>query len=90
MKYQREAIAKVQLSPEFLSPHRAIPQKAAPGAESDLPLGDTFGDKRPGTKKQAGTPGEKTLEVPASSLAGCRGLEPLSFGVTGRRYNQLN
>jgi hypothetical protein len=22
--------------------------------------------------------------------AGCRGLEPLSFGVTGRRYNQLN
>jgi integrase len=38
---------------------------------------------------EAGTP-PVSRGVPASSLAGCRGLEPLSFGVTGRRYNQLN
>ena len=35
---------------------------------------------------EAGTP----LGVPASLLAGCRGLEPLASGVTGRRYNRLN
>jgi len=39
--------------------------------------------------REAGTPPESGA-IPASSLAGCKGLEPLSFGVTGRRYNQLN
>ena len=28
--------------------------------------------------------------TPLDFLAGPRGLEPLSSGVTGRRYNQLN
>ena len=38
---------------------------------------------------EAGTP-TVTREIPASLLAGCRGLEPLASGVTGRRYNRLN
>jgi hypothetical protein len=38
---------------------------------------------------EAGTPAIPR-EIPASSLAGCRGLEPLASGVTGRRYNRLN
>jgi integrase len=40
-------------------------------------------------KTKAGTP-PVSREVPASLLAGCRGLEPLASGVTGRRYNRLN
>jgi len=40
-------------------------------------------------KGEAGTP-PVSREVPASLLAGCRGLEPLASGVTGRRYNRLN
>jgi hypothetical protein len=44
------------------------------------------GDAR---KTKAGTP-PVSREVPASLLAGCRGLEPLASGVTGRRYNRLN
>ncbi len=42
------------------------------------------------TQKEAGTPSAFALEIPASLLAGCRGLEPLASGVTGRRYNRLN
>jgi integrase len=38
---------------------------------------------------EAGTPAFP-LGIPASLLAGCRGLEPLASGVTGRRYNRLN
>jgi excisionase family DNA binding protein len=34
------------------------------------------------TQKEAGTPSAFALEVPASLLAGCRGLEPLASGVT--------
>jgi hypothetical protein len=78
------------LPPELLSPDRSEPPEAAPGAGNDLSLGDTLVTGGPRAKKKAGTEGEKTLAVPASLLAGCRGLEPLSFGVTGRRYNQLN
>ncbi len=32
----------------------------------------------------------ETMGFGGFRVAGCRGLEPLSFGVTGRRYNQLN
>ncbi len=42
------------------------------------------------TQQEAGTPSAFALEIPASLLAGCRGLEPLASGVTGRRYNRLN
>ncbi len=42
------------------------------------------------TQEEAGTPSALALEIPASLLAGCRGLEPLASGVTGRRYNRLN
>ena len=38
---------------------------------------------------EAGTP-SVSRGIPASLLAGCRGLEPLASGVTGRRYNRLN
>ena len=38
---------------------------------------------------ETGTPPDSG-GVPASSLAGCKGLEPLASGVTGRRYNRLN
>jgi len=42
------------------------------------------------TQEEAGIPWAIALEIPASLLAGCRGLEPLASGVTGRRYNRLN
>ncbi len=33
----------------------------------------------------------RNLSAPGGPwLAGCRGLEPLASGVTGRRYNRLN
>ncbi len=41
-------------------------------------------------KGKAGTAPEFPMRVPAFGLAGCRGLEPLASGVTGRRYNRLN
>jgi hypothetical protein len=40
-------------------------------------------------KREAGAPGF-SRGTPASCVAGCRGLEPLASGVTGRRYNRLN
>ena len=42
------------------------------------------------TQEEAGIPSAIALEIPAPLLAGCRGLEPLASGVTGRRYNRLN
>jgi len=42
------------------------------------------------TQEEAGTPSAIALEIPASLLAGCTGLEPVASGVTGRRYNRLN
>ncbi len=62
------------------------PEFAAVGARLGTPVVRTAGS----TQEEAGTPSAFALEIPASLLAGCRGLEPLASGVTGRRYNRLN
>jgi len=53
------------------------------------PLGTSLVHPADSRNTEAGTP-PVSREVPASLLAGCRGLEPLASGVTGRRYNRLN
>ena len=53
------------------------------------PLGTSLGQSADSRNTEAGTP-PVFREVPASSLAGCTGLEPVASGVTGRRYIQLN
>ncbi len=52
-------------------------------------LGTPLGQPTHSRNIEAGTP-TVSREIPASLLAGCRGLEPLASGVTGRRYIQLN
>ena len=53
------------------------------------PLGTSLVHPADSRNTEAGTP-PVSREVPASCVAGCRGLEPLASGVTGRRYNRLN
>jgi len=63
----------------------ASPAFTAAGQPLGIPLVSAPEPRKP----EAGTP-SVSREVPASLLAGCRGLEPLASGVTGRRYNRLN
>jgi len=64
---------------------RDSPEFAAVSAKFGIPLVSAS----PAPKGEAGAPGLSS-GAPASCLAGCRGLEPLASGVTGRRYNRLN
>jgi len=63
----------------------ASPAMAGAPTPLGIPLVSSAGPE----KLEAGTP-SVSREVPASFVAGCRGLEPLASGVTGRRYNRLN
>ena len=65
-----------------------LPQQVAAGAKAAPFAASLLQDDAPG-KTEAGTPPESGA-IPASLVAGCRGLEPLASGVTGRRYNRLN
>ncbi len=43
--------------------------------------------KGSGTQEDAGTPSAFALEIPASLLAGCTGLEPVASGVTASEFS---
>jgi len=53
------------------------------------PLAATLRPMGASPKAKAGTPVGFPEEVPASLMAGCRGLEPLASGVTGGPHAQL-
>ncbi len=74
-----------QLAPAVDGSGSDSPDFASAGSSLGIPL--VSAPSAP--KREAGTiPDSGT--IPASLLAGCRGLEPLASGVTGRRYNRLN
>jgi integrase len=76
-----------QLAPRLAGSSDSGPSQALAGVPQQLGIPVVSAGETGNT--EAGTPGFSP-GIPASGLAGCRGLEPLSFGVTGRRYNQLN
>jgi integrase len=67
---------------------RLAPRPSTGSGRAD-PLGTSLVHPADPEKREAGTTPDSGT-IPASLLAGCRGLEPLASGVTGRRYNQLN
>ncbi len=85
--YLRSEVDRLAFGLGSVAPAEA-PARVAAGADPAPFAARLLHDDRPGQTK-AGTPGD-SREVPASLLAGCRGLEPLASGVTGRRYNRLN
>jgi hypothetical protein len=70
------------------------PPKTRTASQAFAALGSPFGTPVVRTssapQEETGTPAAFALEIPASEVAGCTGLEPVASGVTGRRYIQLN
>jgi len=62
----------------------AVPNRAVAGAEATPFAASLLQDDAPG-KIEAGTP-PGSGAIPASLVAGCRGLEPLASGVTGGHH----
>ena len=94
--FMKSEVDRLRFGLDRLAP--ALPGRGVAATGSDSPdsaagsqrLGTPVVRTGAGTQEKGGTPPAIALEIPASLLAGCTGLEPVASGVTGRRYNQLN
>jgi len=96
--FMKSEVDRLRFGLDRLAPmlpgNRGAPSKTGSDSPEFAAIGERLGTpvvrNGPGTQTGAGTPAAFALEIPASLLAGCTGLEPVASGVTGRRYNRLN